>query len=70
MYNIQTVIFKREQTSNMEPGLLLNEGELIIDLECKPVTQIYDYQRLPSYLSIGTEGIFKEINERFCIITI
>jgi hypothetical protein len=62
--SIETVEFKRRRGGEVEAGLLLNEGDLlIIDRFGKAVPQVWNFQKIPG-LSIHGLNIGKVENNR------
>jgi hypothetical protein len=65
MYNITAILFKRKENSEFGPGLLFDEGKIIIDQGGKTPETIWGWKRYSSVLSLSLTGVFSEL-ERYC----
>lgn len=55
--NLMACVFKRDKASDWEDGILIDEGELIIDMQGKPVEEpIWNYQQLAHQLCVNYES--------------
>ena len=56
MYEIVTVLFNRTKDAPLEPGIMFDNGVSIVDVNCKEVDGVYDYQVMRSILSIDVSA--------------
>lgn len=60
LYHMSAVRFQREENSPWEPGILFNDGAIIIDQYGANPAKIWDYKIEHEKLSLDLSHIFKE----------